>query len=72
MTHVISEWFLEAANHTCGPYDPDVDEMKLANLTPLKSHVVRSMNRVSPSITSRHVQPKTSPGWESAAYWRSI
>jgi flavin reductase (DIM6/NTAB) family NADH-FMN oxidoreductase RutF len=43
VTHIISEWFLEAANHTCGPYDPDVDEMKLANLTPLKSHVVRSI-----------------------------
>lgn len=41
VTHIISEWFLEAANHTCGPYDPDVDEMKLANLTPLKSHVVK-------------------------------
>lgn len=41
MTHIISEWFLEAANHTCGPYDPDVDEMKLANLTPMPSKVVR-------------------------------
>lgn len=41
VTHIISEWFLEAANHTCGPYDPDVDEMKLANLTPMPSKVVK-------------------------------
>ena len=35
--NIISEWFLEAANHTCGPFDPDVDEMALAGLTPVRS-----------------------------------
>jgi len=36
--NIISEWFLEAANHTCGPFDSDVDEMALAGLTPVRSH----------------------------------
>jgi len=36
--NIISEWFLEAANHTCGPFDPDVDEMALAGLTPVRGH----------------------------------
>ena len=40
VTSIISEWFLEAANHTCGPYDADIDEMKLANLTPIPSERV--------------------------------
>ena len=35
--NIISEWFLEAANHTCGPFDPDVDEMALAGLTPVRT-----------------------------------
>ena len=35
--NIISEWFLEAANHTCGPFDPDVDEMALAGLTPVST-----------------------------------
>lgn len=38
---IMSEWFLEAANHTCGPYDADVDEMKLANLTPMPSERIK-------------------------------
>lgn len=37
---IISEWFLEAANHTCGAYDPSVDEMDVAGLTPLPSEKV--------------------------------
>eukprot|EP00271_Cylindrocystis_brebissonii_P021506 TRINITY_DN7706_c0_g1_i1.p1 TRINITY_DN7706_c0_g1~~TRINITY_DN7706_c0_g1_i1.p1 ORF type:complete len:302 (-),score=57.24 TRINITY_DN7706_c0_g1_i1:326-1231(-) len=37
---IISEWFVEAANHTCGPYPFEVDEMELAKLTPVASHMV--------------------------------
>jgi flavin reductase (DIM6/NTAB) family NADH-FMN oxidoreductase RutF len=31
---IISRWMIEAANHTCGPYDLGVDEMQLAGFTP--------------------------------------
>ena len=31
---MVSEWYVEAANHTCGPYDSSVDEMQLAGLSP--------------------------------------
>lgn len=40
VVNIISEWFLEASNHTCGAYDDDVDEMALANLTPVPSEMV--------------------------------
>eukprot|EP00897_Mesotaenium_endlicherianum_P010226 jgi/Mesen1/9231/ME000595S08644 len=39
---IISEWFVEAANHTCGAYGSDVDEMELARLTPLPSLKVKA------------------------------
>eukprot|EP00803_Ostreobium_quekettii_P011546 evm.model.scf_418.4 EVM.evm.TU.scf_418.4 scf_418:26217-29133(+) len=38
---IISEWFIEAANHTCGNYDADVDEMQLSGLTPIPSTKVK-------------------------------
>lgn len=34
---MMSEWFLEAANHTCGNYDRGVNEIGLAGLTPMPS-----------------------------------
>ncbi len=34
---MMSEWFVKAANHTCGPFDPDVDELELAGLTAIPS-----------------------------------
>lgn len=30
---IISSWFVEAANHTCGEYPPDIDEWVLSGLT---------------------------------------
>lgn len=36
----MSEWFVEAANHTCGRFPPEVDEMAVSGLTPAKSTVV--------------------------------
>ena len=41
VVNIMSEWFVEAANHTCGDYPRGVDEMKLAGLTPLASTKVR-------------------------------
>ncbi|EFJ43026.1 hypothetical protein VOLCADRAFT_96769 [Volvox carteri f. nagariensis] len=41
VVNVISEWFVEAANHTCGDYPPGVDEMRLAGLHPMPSTKVR-------------------------------
>lgn len=37
---IMSDWFIESANHTCGDFPPDVDEMEAAGLTPAKSTVV--------------------------------
>jgi flavin reductase (DIM6/NTAB) family NADH-FMN oxidoreductase RutF len=33
----MSEWFVEAANHTCGVFEADTDEMALAGLTAVPS-----------------------------------
>ncbi|GLC36017.1 hypothetical protein PLESTB_000529700 [Pleodorina starrii] len=41
VVNITSEWFVEAANHTCGDYPPGVDEMRLAGLTPLPSTKVK-------------------------------
>ncbi|CAN0236815.1 unnamed protein product, partial [Discosporangium mesarthrocarpum] len=39
---IISEWFVEAANHACGNFPPEVDEMADSGLTPLPSLLVSS------------------------------
>lgn len=41
VTHIMSEWYLESANHTCGNFEPDVNEFEASGLTQLPSHVVR-------------------------------
>lgn len=33
----MSDWFVEAANHSCGSFPPEVDEMATAGLTPVPS-----------------------------------
>ncbi len=33
----MSDWFVESANHTCGSFPADVDEMAAAGLTPVPS-----------------------------------
>lgn len=55
VVNLISEWFVEAANHTCGDFPPEVDEMKAAGLTPMPSTKVRPP-RVSES--SVHMECK--------------
>ncbi|GMH33663.1 hypothetical protein BSKO_01497 [Bryopsis sp. KO-2023] len=37
VVNIMSEWFVEAANHTCGNFDPGVNEMELSGLTPVPS-----------------------------------
>ncbi len=34
---MISDWFVEAANFTCGAFDAGVDEMDMSGLTPMPS-----------------------------------
>ena len=41
VTHIMSEWYLESANHTCGNFEPDVNEFDEASLTMLDSDLVR-------------------------------
>ncbi|KAG2497832.1 hypothetical protein HYH03_004102 [Edaphochlamys debaryana] len=41
VVNIMSEWFVEAANHCCGDYPRGVDEMRLAGLTPLASTKVK-------------------------------
>lgn len=40
VVNIISDWFIEAANHCCGMFDYGEDEMQLAGLTPLPSERV--------------------------------
>ena len=35
--NIISEWFVEAANHCCGNFEYGEDEMELSGLTPMPS-----------------------------------
>lgn len=37
VVNIMSEWFVEAANHCCGNFDYGEDEMELSGLTPLPS-----------------------------------
>ena len=41
VTHIMSEWYLESANHTCGNFEPDVNEFDEAALTMVASDLVR-------------------------------
>lgn len=51
---LISEWFIEAANHTCGDFDRGVDEMQLAGLTPVPSVKVSACG----TCTAEHVMQR--------------
>jgi len=39
---IMSSWFVEAANHTCGNWPPSIDEFELSGLTKLQSLVVKA------------------------------
>ena len=40
VVHIISEWYVESANHTCGNFDSDVNEFEVAKLSRLPSLLV--------------------------------
>ena len=35
--NIINEWFIESANYTCSPFNPEINEMEIAHLTPIPS-----------------------------------
>lgn len=41
VVNIISDWFIEAANHTCGEFARGQDEMKLSGLSPVPSVLVK-------------------------------
>jgi len=41
VVNIIGEWMVESANHTCGNFLPEIDEMRVAGLTPLPSVIVK-------------------------------
>lgn len=41
VVNMMSEWYAESSNFTCGGYGPNIDEMEVAGLTPLPSLVVK-------------------------------
>lgn len=41
VVNMMSEWYAESANFTCGGYGPEVDEMQVAGLTPIPSMKVK-------------------------------
>lgn len=41
VVNIISNWFLEAANHTCGEFERGVDEMQLSGLTAVPSVLIK-------------------------------
>lgn len=38
---IISSWMVDAANHTCGNWEPDQDEFELSGLTKLPSKLIK-------------------------------
>lgn len=40
VVNIMSEWFVESANHTCGAFTPDIDEITLSGLTTVPSVAV--------------------------------
>ena len=41
VTHMMSEWFVESANHTCGNFDSSINEFEEAGLTQVESELVK-------------------------------
>ena len=64
--NIINEWFIEAANHTCGPYDPDVDEMELSGLTPVASEKVGPSEPRPQTTIPRCVSAPCDQYWSTA------
>lgn len=41
VVNIMSEWFVESANHTCGAFPPETDEIALSGLTTVPSSAVK-------------------------------
>ncbi|CAM9213721.1 unnamed protein product, partial [Ectocarpus fasciculatus] len=41
VVNIMSEWFVESANHTCGAFPPDVDEITVSGLSAVPSVKVK-------------------------------
>jgi flavin reductase (DIM6/NTAB) family NADH-FMN oxidoreductase RutF len=41
VVNIISDWFVEAANHCSGAFAPDIDEIEISGLTPINSTLVK-------------------------------
>jgi flavin reductase (DIM6/NTAB) family NADH-FMN oxidoreductase RutF len=41
VVNIMSDWYVEAANHTSGEYPPEVDEISLSGLSTMPSTKVR-------------------------------
>ena len=55
VVNIISEWMVESANHTCGNFPPEIDEMQISGLTSLPSETIKPL-RVAES--SFHMECK--------------
>eukprot|EP01038_Epipyxis_sp_PR26KG_P012815 gene12815-17180_t len=41
VVNIMSEWYIDSANHTCGNFSPEVNEMELAGLTSIPSQAIK-------------------------------
>lgn len=63
MVNIISDWFIEAANHTCGMFDYGVNELQLSGLTPIPSEQARAFAIVMMCGDLAHVHGMTCVWW---------
>jgi flavin reductase (DIM6/NTAB) family NADH-FMN oxidoreductase RutF len=61
VVNIISEWYVEAANHTCGDFPPATDEAAAAGLSPLPSTVVRAPRLAEAAVSLECVLRATHP-----------
>lgn len=64
VVNIMSEWYLDAANHACGEFPPEVDEFKASGLTKMNDCEVVNAPRVGEAGVSyecqvEHVYPVT-------------
>lgn len=67
VVNIMSEWFVESANHTCGAFPPDVDEITVSGLSAVPSVKVKPP-RVAESAVQLECQVSTFSPSRSAGY----
>lgn len=68
VVNIISDWFVEAANYTCGDYDRGLNEMELAGLTPVPSLKVKPP-RVGESAIQMECKLRQVVNFEGRCVW---